>query len=248
MVDSYAGLAGHYDRIMTSGYYDYDTYARTLRELVGGRRELLELGTGTGLVVERLLGLADAAGSGARAPEITGIDHTGSMLAQARARVGERARFVRQDVLHMELPGAFDAAFSVGGVWYHTPDPDDDDGASVLLCSHLVQDEDNVRGLRNVHAALRPGGLLVLAVQAAHRDHTRDLPGGLVYAQTIRRTGEGRYVKDYRVTRRDGRVEAHQRSPFRAYPQARGLGLIEKCGFRAAHVSDDGLFHVYARA
>ncbi|EPH44161.1 class I SAM-dependent methyltransferase [Streptomyces aurantiacus] len=243
MVNSYAALSGHYDRIMTSGYYDYGDYARTLLDLLADRPRLLEIGTGTGLVVEKLLELAPAGA----APDITGIDHTESMLAQARARVGERARFLRQDVLRMDVPADFDAAFSVGGVWYHTPDPDAAEGAT-LLCSHLVEDADNIQGLRNVHASLRPGGVLLLARQPAHHDHTRELPDGLVYAQTIRRTGEGRYVKDYYVTRRDdGHVEAHQRSPFRAYPQERGLDLLEKCGFRAAYVSDNGLFHVYSR-
>ncbi|GGR76937.1 hypothetical protein GCM10010252_14430 [Streptomyces aureoverticillatus] len=247
MVNSYAALSGHYDRIMTSGYYDYGDYARTLLDLLGDRRHLLELGVGTGLVVEKLLELAESAADDGTAPEITGIDHTESMLAQARARLGGRAHLLQRDILRMDLPAGFDAAFSVGGVWYHTPDPDGGGKGSTLLCSHLVEDEDNIKGLRNVHAALKPGGVLLLTRQAAHHDHTCELPGGLVYAQTIRRLGEGHYVKDYYVERRDGHVEAHQRSEFRAYPQERGLDLLEKCGFQAVYVSDNGLFHGYAR-
>lgn len=251
MVNSYTELSSHYDQIMTSGYYDYGAYARTLRALLPDRPRLLELGTGTGLVVEKILELADADPEGPPAPDITGIDHTESMLARARARVGERARFVRQDVLHMDLPSAFDAAFSVGGIWYHTPDPDSGDADAFLLCSHFPDDEDNIAALRNVHASLRPGGLLVVAEQAAHRDYERDLPDGLVYAQTIRRAegpaGEDRYDKDYYVRRPDGDVVAHQRSTYRTYPQEQGLALLKECGFQAEFVSDDGLFHLYAR-
>ncbi|MFE6400448.1 class I SAM-dependent methyltransferase [Streptomyces alboflavus] len=251
MVNSYTELSSHYDQIMTSGYYDYGAYARTLRALLPDRPRLLELGTGTGLVVERILELADADPEGPPAPDITGIDHTESMLAQARTRVGERARFVQQDILHMDLPSAFDAAFSVGGIWYHTPDPGDADEGAFLLCSHLLDDEDNIKALRNVHASLKPGGVLVLAEQAAHRDHERDLPGGLVYAQTIQRAdgpaGEDRFDKDYYVRRPDGHVVAHQRSTYRAYAREQGIALLKECGFQAECVSDDGLFRLYAR-
>ncbi|MFF8264252.1 methyltransferase domain-containing protein [Streptomyces virginiae] len=45
---------------------------------------------------------------------LTGVDHTDSMLAQARHRLGGRAQFRREDVLDMSLPPAFDAAYSVG--------------------------------------------------------------------------------------------------------------------------------------
>jgi ubiquinone/menaquinone biosynthesis C-methylase UbiE len=82
VVNTYTGLARHYDLIMTSGYYDYDAYARTALELIGTRREVLELGTGTGLVSEKLLD----SGAGAHL-KITGIDHTESMIAQARTRL-----------------------------------------------------------------------------------------------------------------------------------------------------------------
>ncbi|MFD9905589.1 class I SAM-dependent methyltransferase [Streptomyces sp. NPDC059063] len=239
VINSYTELSGHYDRIMTSGYYDYDDYARALLTLVGDRRRLLELGTGTGLVVQKLLDQA------ATDLDITGIDHTGSMLAQARARLGGRARFLLQDILDTDLPPAsFDMAFSVGGIWLFTPGDGPDD---TVMCSHLLEDADNVKGLENVHAAVRPGGRLVLSAQAPHRDYERPLPGGLVYAQRIQRVPGGRIVKDYYVKRPDGTVEAHQHCEYRVHTADEAERLLTRCGFRFERVSEDRLFHVYGR-
>lgn len=236
VTDSYAALAAHYDLIMTSGYYDYDTYARALVPHVVDRGEVLELGVGTGLVCERLLRLAPA---GLR---LTGIDHTESMLAQARRRLGRRVRLLGQDILKPDLPDDFGVAYSVGGIWLYLRDQD-----GTRLGSHLLEDDDNVRGLKNLAAALRPGGTLLLAVQEAHRPYERPLPGGLVYAQDVHEQGDGRITKDYFVLR-EGAVVAHQRSTYRVFPQADADRLLERCGFHLAPGGGDGLFRRYVRA
>lgn len=236
MSNSYAALAAHYDAIMTSGYYDYDAYARALLHHIGEGRDVLELGVGTGLVCEHLLAMRPA---GLR---ITGIDHTESMLDRARARLGDRAHLVQRDILDEEpLPGLYDAAFSVGGVWYGVHD-----GHDTWLGSHLTEDDDDLRALATVTRALRPSGTLLLAVQEPHRAYTRPLPGGLSYAQEVHDHGGGRFTKDYRVMENE-RVLAHQRSPFRLHPLAQADALFRRHGLRRA---DDGVgrFLRYVRA
>ncbi|TJZ57354.1 class I SAM-dependent methyltransferase [Streptomyces piniterrae] len=239
MANSYTALSQHYDLIMTSGYYDYGAYARTLLAQLRDRKDVLELGVGTGLVCETLLELCGAD------LRITGIDHTESMLTQARARLGDRVRLIWQDVVEMTTPPTFDAAYSVGGVWYCV-----EDEGSTLFCSHLLAEDDETRALKNLAAALRPGAPLLLAVQQAHRDYQRPLPGGLVYAQEIRAAeeavAENLYVKDYFV-RRDDEVVAHQRCQFRAYPQNQADRLLAQCGFRFQHTTANGLMRSYVR-
>ncbi|MFK0292794.1 class I SAM-dependent methyltransferase [Streptomyces sp. NPDC090442] len=234
MANSYAALSRHYDLIMTSGYYDYSAYARDLVTELGDHRRVLELGVGTGLVCESLLELSGAD------LRLTGIDHTESMLAQARARLGNRVQLIRQDIVEMAAPSVFDAAYSVGGVWYGTRNPE-----GSTLCSHLLREDDDIRALKNVSAAVRPGGPLLLAVQQAHQNYERPLPGGLVYAQEVRPEGD-RFVKDYFVRKAD-EVVAHQRCEFRAYPQDRADRLLAQCGFHFERATEDGLLRRYVR-
>ncbi|MFD4632508.1 class I SAM-dependent DNA methyltransferase [Streptomyces sp. NPDC058284] len=219
MPDSYADLSRYYDLVMTSGYYDYDRYARTLLDRVGDGRDLLELGVGTGLVCERLLEL------GPSDLRITGIDHTDSMLAQARERLDGQVRLLRDDVLDMSFPSAFDAAYSVGGVWYIVQD-----GNESWLSSHLLEEEDNLVGMANAAASIKPGGSLLLSVQGPHRPHERPLPGGLLYAQHVVVDDEGRYTKDYFIKRQE-KVLAHQSLRFRLFPQKTADRLLQQCGF-----------------
>jgi ubiquinone/menaquinone biosynthesis C-methylase UbiE len=75
----YTNMAGYYDVIMTSGYYDY---AKIVDSLLTHRpqRNVLEIGCGTGLILEELA---------KRQPQlpITGIDLTAPMLAIAHKRL-----------------------------------------------------------------------------------------------------------------------------------------------------------------
>lgn len=230
MPDSYADLSPFYDRVMTSGYYDYDAYARTLLTCIGTGREVLELGVGTGLVADRLLAL------GPEDLRLTGIDHTDTMLAQAHSRLGNRARLHRRDILDMSFPAAFDVAYSVGGIWYIV-----EDGQESWLSSHLMEEQDNATALTKLAAAIRPGGSLLLSVQGPHRRHDRTLREGLLYTQHVQTDPEGRHIKDYFIEDQ-GLVVAHQRLRFRLFAQNTAGALLKACGFHLQH-SDGVLWH-----
>ncbi|MDQ8705202.1 class I SAM-dependent methyltransferase [Streptomyces sp. LHD-70] len=233
MPDSYTDLADHYDLIMTSGYYDYDTYAQALLDAVGDRRDLLEVGVGTGLVCESLLRL------GPPDLRITGIDHTDSMLDKARDRLGSRVRLQAEDAMDLSFSEDFDVAYSVGGVCLIV-----EDGDRWWMSSHLMEEEETATALKNIATALEPGGLLLMSVQGPHEPYERPLPGGLTYAQEIEVDPEGRHTKDYFIRRHDTLV-AHQRLSFRLFPQEKSEALLEQAGFR--FLTGDRLLRRYVR-
>lgn len=233
--DSYAGLADHYDLLMTSGYYDYEQYSTAIVKLTGERRDLLELGVGTGLVCEKLLEMSQAD------LRITGIDASESMLEHARRRLGERVRLEQQDILSLSPQQVFDVAYSVGGIWAFTRDRGD-----VRMNSFLLTNNENIRALGNVRDCLRPGGTLMVALQRPHVDSHQQLSNGMTYRQQVHREDGDLLSKDYWIT--DGETTvAYQRSRFRAFPEPEAELLLSQNGFRPVGSDPDGLFYSFTR-
>jgi SAM-dependent methyltransferase len=222
----YTRMAPHYDDIMLLGrYYDYAAIAEHLAAVYA--RRILELGVGTGLVLEHLLKYA---------PDyevVTGVDLTPAMLAIAAERLQScpQVDLHEQDVTELDLPRQdYDLAFSYGGVWYFVPD-----GGSWAMVSHLRDDEANARGLERVAAHLAPGGRLLLGIQAPHSDYECSLGDGTTYGQRIFPLPGG-FRKQYRLVR-DGAAGpplVDQVLDYRVYPFPEALRLLAACGLTAA--------------
>ena len=98
---------------------------------------LLDLGTGTGALAARCLGIA-------RKARVTGIDSEAAMLALARRRLGPRATLI-----HSRFE---DAAF-----------PRADVVVTSLALHHILSLKVKMAVYRRIRRALRPGGLLIFA-------------------------------------------------------------------------------------
>ncbi|NEO51901.1 MAG: class I SAM-dependent methyltransferase [Okeania sp. SIO3B5] len=107
-MNKYDDIAQYYDLLMESGYYDYPKESQSLDSILKGRKKLLEIGVGTGLLAEKLLELDSSY-------EITGIDFSPAMLERGKARLGNRVKVVEGNVLSMELQESFDGIYSHGG-------------------------------------------------------------------------------------------------------------------------------------
>lgn len=143
-------MADQYDELFVTHMDAYDlTHDMILAMLPfspQGPVRVLELGTGTGNLTQKLLDRYPAS-------TVVGYDLSTEMLARARAKLvayGGRIQLHQGDISQIAFPGPFDAVISAIAV-HHVPPPD-----KPALFQRL-------------YAALRPGGVLVLgdAFQAA---------------------------------------------------------------------------------
>ncbi|MCO4793688.1 MAG: class I SAM-dependent methyltransferase [Bacteriovoracaceae bacterium] len=234
-LNTYEGIAEFYDELMTKGYYNYDEISRALHEIMSPKTQLMELGVGTGLVAELLLEHNSDY-------SITGIDNTEKMMSQAKERLGNRINYELQDITKLDLENKFEAAFSVGGCWYFIDNGKDHD---LELCSHIDDLEASKEGLRRVVDHLESGGVLALALQAAHTNYSKKLDEELTYSQEIFKEGEI-FTKRYLFTKPSG-VVAEQFYRYLVLPSETAHSFFDELGCDPVGLNPTRHFFVYKK-
>jgi SAM-dependent methyltransferase len=215
----YTNMAGYYDVIMTSGYYDYP---KIVDHLLPHRKNgsILEIGCGTGLILEELA---------KRQPDlaITGIDLTASMLAIAKKRLAPfpTVSLSRQNIAELELKDTHELAFSYGGVWYFVIDGDQEP----FLVSHIADEQANHIGFEKLSNSMAVGGTLLLGIQGPHHNYARPISNGMVYSQVIEPTAIG-FTKHYYLDDGPHRV-VDQTIQYRTYNFSDAQSLMASYGF-----------------
>ena len=219
-MSDYTNMSGYYDLIMTSGYYDYKKIVNELLDL-GKFQQVLEIGCGTGLILEELAGRKHDIG-------ITGFDHTAAMLAIARQRLDKfsNVQLENQNVTDLSLHQQYDLAFSYGGVWYFVMDGVNEP----FLVSHIYDEQANVNGLSKVAGHVQSQGRLLLGVQGPHHNYRSPTTNGYVYSQTIQPLEYG-FTKHYFLHDGDEQL-MQQRIDYRTYSFAQALDLLGSFGFK----------------
>ena len=216
----YTNMSGYYDLIMTSGYYDYQ---KIVNELIasGDFDQVLEIGCGTGLILEELAGRKKEIG-------ITGFDLTEAMLAIAHKRLHKfsNVQLEHQNVTALALHKQYDLAFSYGGVWYFVMDGVNEP----FLVSHIYDEQANLDGFSKVASHVQSEGRLLLGVQGPHRDYQSPITNGYVYSQTIQPITHG-FTKHYFLYDHDQKL-MEQRIDYRTYSMAEALELLGSFGFK----------------
>jgi ubiquinone/menaquinone biosynthesis C-methylase UbiE len=140
----YAASAERYDR----RWRDYlrATIPPTVAALGSGLVSVLDVGCGTGVLLEEIL---------AREPGIraAGVDISPEMLNEARARLGGRAELVRSDAARLPFGDRSFSAAATSSVLHHWPEPR--------------------RVLAEIARVLEPGGRLALTDWRADHLFTR---------------------------------------------------------------------------
>ncbi len=224
----YTNMSGHYDVIMTSGYYDYKGIVDSL---VNHKPFdcVLEIGCGTGLILEELA-KRDAQ------IKITGVDLTQAMLDIAQKRLGKfpSIELSEQNVVHFDLQKQFDLAFSYGGVWYFVIDGDKEP----FMVSHIPEDAPNEEGLRQLSKHVQSGGQLLLGIQGPHHDYERPISNGMIYSQKILPRERG-FIKHYYLNDGPNKV-MEQTVTYRTYSFEESLKMLSDNGFEYVPNSDTG--------
>jgi cyclopropane fatty-acyl-phospholipid synthase-like methyltransferase len=171
--NEYIEIVEHYDNVMTSGYYDHQEMAKTLQDLLGSRRKVLDIGVGTGLLTDDMLKLADY--------QIVGVDFSIKMLNVAEERLaGKGVELVHSDITQFETDEKFEAIISTGGVIYVVSEE-----GEYRLYSHITDKEKNEELLARLYSDLDDNGLIALAIQGPHIDYSRPIQDGIIYTQHI---------------------------------------------------------------
>ena len=219
-MSDYTPMSASYDLIMTSGYYDYDAIVEHLAQFEQANT-VLEIGSGTGLILERLA---------QRCPQLrlTGVDLTQAMLDIAAERLGHLSQITmdRQNVVTLCLNSRYDLAFSYGGVWYFSRGEADGD---FTMVSHIRDEQENQQGFERLATHLPTGATLLLGVQSAHVDYATPVANGMRYGQQIVPIDNG-FRKHYSLTSGATAV-MEQTIDYRTYPFAEAVQSLEKCGF-----------------
>lgn len=238
MINQYKEITDYYDLWVTSGYYEYLSIAKEAHSIVGDSRQILELGVGTGLLVEKYIELDPTC-------EFTGIDFTASMLEIAKKRLGNQAKLIEADAVTMDLNAKFDVAISNGGVW-GILDKDD----QWQFGGHVPGVEANRQGLENVARHLREGGLLLLHLQKPHDNFDKELAGGIVYSQLIE---EGKETVDFRTQektyffKKNGEILAQDRVTITIFKPEISRKLLSEAGFDFQGSSNGDRFAIYKK-
>ena len=237
VMNQYTNMAEYYDLVMTNGYYDYEKRAKAIAAVLPENPNVIEIGVGTGLVLEQLLKLD---------PEynLTGIDHTPAMLEIAKRRLGDGAKLIEGDIVSVSSPEQFDVAFSNGGIgaFVHT-------GSDYEFYTHIPDYEDNVEALKNIATCLKSGGLFLINVRGKHPNYDQVLPGGIVYTQGVVESTkyEGCVEKTFYFKKGD-EILAQQLNIYRVFRGSEVDDIFSRANFNLVGVDESGLLRIYAKA
>ncbi|NEQ10956.1 MAG: class I SAM-dependent methyltransferase [Moorea sp. SIO4E2] len=187
MSDQYQKLAQFYDDFVQKNR-NYDQIATELAELIGDARDILDIGIGTGLVVEHLLQIEPAY-------KITGIDTSQSLLEQAEKRLGKTVNLHCQNVSELALDKQFDVVYSRGGAWTFVKDQ-----FETMLASHILSLAEIQKSFDRVAKHIKPDGLLIISSSNAYGNNFVELENGIVHKRIAHTEGneDERYtILDY---------------------------------------------------
>lgn len=234
-MNEYTDITEYYDLLTTSGYYNYPKMAQAFHLAIGGRKKILEVGTGTGLLLEELIKLDPSY-------ELTGTDHTDSMLKVAKDRLGDKVKLIQSNLVSMDLGETFDVVIS-NGVWAMTKVDQE-----YHLGTHIPNNEENLQALKNIAKHLCKDGLFLINTQGSHDKYDINLPGGIIYSQEVLKEDDD--VNEYCLRKRflfhkENKILAEQINIYKFFTQPAIETIMDKAGLKFQEVDSREQLYCY---
>lgn len=213
-------VAGIYDDWVDSGYYDYPKIAKTLTSILGNRKNVLELGVGTGNVA---IPLAKAGF------KIDGIDPSSFMLDKLREKLDKdslRINLYKQSVEKLDLKNKYDAAFSFGGAFWIVKI-----SKKFYFDTYLKDKPTFILVLKKIYKRLYPKGLLIMNIQHHGVSFKMKFRSGIDYHFVIERKDEHNLVKTHHFDK-NGKNLFYRAYPMFRLNQKESIEMFADCGFK----------------
>jgi len=224
-----SSISRYYDKIILAGYYSLKSSAKELRKIFGEKKNILEVGIGTGLLAKEMVTLGY---------HISGIDFSKNMLNRAKKRLGKKSKFYLQDILELTLPEKYGGVYSEGGIWWFSREK-----KGLFLQSHLLTKHENLLALKKLSKVLENNGLLAINIQKKHKTSSDiNIGGNLKYSQKV--IDKGKYINKEYFVKSKKNIVAYQRSKFRRFKKNEEKDLFDKSGFRLIKINKNKHFIV----
>src|SRR3990167_6113009 len=226
-------LSFFYDDITRSGYYDYNKEVKLIKKILGSRKTLLELGSGTGNL---LIPLAKAGF------KVTGIDNSPHMIKLLGAKAHKenlRIHNYLTDQRKLSLKKKFDGIISSGGfVWFATFDK------KIYICTYSSSFEDIIKTFKNTYDHLNKNGLCLINIQHHGRKFALKLKNGMDYHFEIKQKSPSKIIKTHFIEK-EGKLIFKRASPQRIFSEERAVQIAEKVGFKVFGPDESETFYVF---
>ena len=233
--DLYQGMSDFYNAFVQRNR-DYKLIATDLIELFGNGQNILDVGIGTGLLVEQILQLRPDL-------RVAGVDTSASLLAQAEECLGSQVELYCQDISNLYLDRLFDIAYSRGGAWAFVHD-----GDRLLLASHILDLPSIERSFERVAAHLCDRGRLIIISSNSNHTKQEQLDNEVSFKRTITEEfiGDEQYlILDYCCYRHSVLV-GEQQVRMRLIDLESVETMLQAVGFSS--VSDhNSQYHIYQK-
>ena len=234
-MDLYKGMSDFYNSFVQKNR-NYKAIAMELIEFFGDRKDILDVGIGTGLLVEQILLLR---------PElnISGVDTSESLLAQAQECLGSQVDLYCQDVTTLHLNKMFDLAYSRGGAWAFV-----NDGDTILLASHILKLDAIQRSFKQVATHLRDTGKLIIISSNSNHSKCENLDEEVSFQRTVKKElidGEQYLILDY-ACHKQGSLIGNQQVQMRLLNLELVEEMLKKANLRSISVQNNQ-YHIYQK-